>query len=189
MLTLEKVDFLSRLGPTIHLGGFQWTRQWRRPLIKIHKHPRVRKATGQYYHTAEYRSSFIRLLRNMLGIGHTQFTHPDLIQSRIRKDERDVVSLMDMLQNNWTNPFTNSQLISLSSGMLAPSDVAQDLLHAKDFGESAYKMFREERLETDPPTKKFHDPLKKQNLKIFRSFEDQVNIPNWSKTGDCESRS
>jgi len=28
-------------------------------------------------------------------------------------------------------------------------------------------MFSEERLETDPPTKKFHDPLKKQNLKTF----------------------
>jgi len=124
-------------------------------------------AIGRYYHTAEYRSSFLRLLRNMLGIGHTQFTHPDLSQSRIWKDERDVISLMDMLQNNWTNPFTNSQLISLFSDMMAPSDVARDLLHAKEFVESAYKMFREERLETDPPTKKFHDLLKKQNLKTF----------------------
>ena len=59
-------------------------------------------AIGLYYQTAEsaQRSSFLGLLKDTLGIGHTQFTHPDLSQSRIRKDERDVVSLMDVIQNN-----------------------------------------------------------------------------------------
>ena len=74
---------------------------------------------------------------DMLGIGHSQFTHPDLNQPRIWKDGRSVVSLMDKLQNNRANPFPNSLLVSLCTGVLAPSDVAREVSHAKEIGESA----------------------------------------------------
>jgi len=57
-------------------------------------------AVHRYYQTAEYRSSYLRQLRETLGFGKRQFTHPDLRQTRIRRDESDVTSLMDMLQSN-----------------------------------------------------------------------------------------
>ena len=45
-------------------------------------------AVHRYYQTAEYRSSYLRQLRETLGLGRRQFTHPDLRQSRVRRDER-----------------------------------------------------------------------------------------------------
>ena len=118
-------------------------------------------AISRYYHTAEYRSSYLRLLKEMLGIGCVSFHHPDLSHSRIQRDEKDVKSLMNLLQHSWTNPFTKSDLVSLSTAVVAPPDVAKNIMQAKDIGETVYRTFREERLEADQPTKKFHDLLKK----------------------------
>ncbi|KAG1653081.1 hypothetical protein GQR58_025799 [Nymphon striatum] len=61
----------------------------------------------------------------MLGIGHVPFTHPDLTQFRIRRDERDVVPLMYLLRNNWT--FTNLDLISLSTDVMAPTGLRRKI--------------------------------------------------------------
>jgi hypothetical protein len=44
-------------------------------------------------------------------------------------------------------------------------------MQARDSGSAAYKLFREERLESDPPLKKFFDPLEKQNLKTFSDLK------------------
>ena len=49
---------------------------------------------------------------------------------------------MDMLQTNWTNPFTNLDLGQYFMG----ANIAKDLLQAKDIGLAAYTSFREERL-------------------------------------------
>ena len=40
-------------------------------------------------------------------------------------------------------------------------------MHTK--GETDYATFKRERLESDEPTKKFHDPMKKASLKTFGS--------------------
>jgi len=40
-------------------------------------------AVHRYYQTAEYRNSYLRQLRESLGLGRRQFTHPDLRQSRV----------------------------------------------------------------------------------------------------------
>ena len=130
-------------------------------------------AISRYYHTAEYRSSYLRLLKEMLGIGCVSFHHPDLSHSRIQRDEKDVKSLMNLLQHSWTNPFTKSDLVSLSTAVVAPPDVAKNIMQAKDIGETVYRTFREERLEADQPTKKFHDLLKKQKLKTFSDVKVQ----------------
>ena len=48
---------------------------------------------------------------------------------------------MDMLQSNWTNPFTNLDL-----GQYFIGAVTKDLLQAKDIGLATYTSFHEERL-------------------------------------------
>lgn len=131
-------------------------------------------AVSRYYLTAEYRSSFLHMLRDAVGTSKSSsLCHPDLSNSRIKKDEHDIKSLIDMLENNWINPFstTNSDLMSISTGMAAPENIRNDLLKAKDYGRKAYMEFREERLETDPPKTKFHDRLKKLNLKTFTNLK------------------
>lgn len=126
-------------------------------------------AVSRYYLTAEYRSNYLRQLRDMTGLGGTQFNHADLQYSRIQKDEKDIKSLVDLMENSWINPLSPDQtdLVSLSTGTLAPSDITNDLLNARQFGEEAYHNFKTNRLEKDPPTVKFHDKLTKLNLKTF----------------------
>ena len=99
----------------------------------------------KYYLNAEYRSSYLGLLRDALG-SNTSFGHPDLTVSRKKRDENDVTSLVDMLHGNWTNPFcVPSELTSLSTGILAPDSIASDLLSAKDKGTLAFRKFCNQR--------------------------------------------
>ena len=130
-------------------------------------------AVSRYYLTAEYRSSFLHLLRDAVGTSKsTKFHHPDLSISRIKRDERDVISLMELLESSWVNPFSESEdLLSIPTGIAPPDNIARDLLQAHDIGGKAYIEFREERLEADPPKKRFHDPLRKKDLKTFSDMK------------------
>ena len=58
------------------------------------------------------------------------------------------------------------ELVSLSTGTVAPTDVLKDVLGAHKVEEEAYQMFKKKRLEV-PPTMKFHDKITKQNLKTI----------------------
>ncbi|KAG1659185.1 hypothetical protein GQR58_022660 [Nymphon striatum] len=129
-------------------------------------------AISRYYLTAEYRSAFLRQLRDMLNMKQSTLGHKDLQMTRIIKDEADVQALLTMLESNWINPFDeNSQeLVSISSGKLATPDITEDLLHAHESGKKAYDAFKTKRLEQEPPAKKFHDPMKKLNLKTFSNL-------------------
>ena len=106
-------------------------------------------AVSRYYLTSEFRITFLRQLREMVHIGASDVNHADLQQPRIIKDERDVKSLQDLVENNWINPFTgeHDNLLSLSTGKVATADVEKDLLGALETGQLEYKKFREESLE------------------------------------------
>ena len=68
----------------------------------------------------------------MLHLNDTELSHPDLHSISISRDEADVNALQDILESNWINPFSSDQqdLVCLSTGKLAPSDVERDLLCA-----------------------------------------------------------
>ena len=84
--------------------------------------------------------------------------HKDLKEPSKRKDEADVQLMIEILENGWTNPFgNNSELLSLLTGAAASQEVTRDLLSAKAQGESDYKTFSKNRLETKPPDEKFHE--------------------------------
>jgi len=79
--------------------------------------------------------------------------------------EKDVQSLVEVLQSSWVHPFSeNSDLCSLSTGKNVPEDVKRDLLRAKGVGESAAKNFVDERLSKGSG---FYDTIPKQKLKTF----------------------
>ncbi|KAL8606341.1 hypothetical protein ACOMHN_050821 [Nucella lapillus] len=124
-------------------------------------------AVSRYYLTAEYRSDFLTRLRNMIHLSKHGFDHPELQNSRIKKDEQAVMSVVETL-TSWVNPFeANVDLISISTGATAPNDVAEESREAHAKGEHAYATFKTERLESNPPTKKFHAPMKKSQIKTF----------------------
>ena len=88
-------------------------------------------------------------------------------------------TLLHLLKTNWTNPFDYSEeLVSLSTGTTASPDISDDLLGAYTEGEKAYTEFKK-RIESGPSQEsqekcpKFHDKLKRWNLKTFSSINKQ----------------
>ena len=125
-----------------------------------------------YYLIAEYWAVYLRTLNDMIGQCSSKLHHPDLQGPRIRKDEADIKSLIDMMENNWLNTLSpdESYLVSLSTGTVAPPAMVNDLLRAFEVGEEAYQTFKLTILDDDPPSVKFHDKMTKQRLKTFSTI-------------------
>ena len=114
----------------------------------------------------------------MLHINSSYSKHNDSQRSRITRDETDVKNIISLLQDTWLNPFNPDlqDLVCLSTGKVASSEVEDDLLRTKEVGEEAYKAFREQRLECDPPNVKFHDILKKAKLKTLTDLNKKIKV-------------
>ena len=76
----------------------------------------------------------------------------------------------------WLNPLSQDHLdvVSLSAATVAPPDVVADLLGAHRIGE-AYQAFKQERLEANPATTKFHDKMTKKKLKTFSDIRKKTH--------------
>ena len=87
------------------------------------------------------------------------------------------------METEWINPCSGdpTELISLSTGTVAPSDVATDLLTANARGEIAYKNLQDERIGFRK--KPLNDPLPKQKLKTF----SDINKPRVAKSTHKET--
>ena len=130
------------------------------------KHDAVQK----YYTNAEYRSIFLRQLREMVGLGGSKLNHPDLQPTRIIKDEADVQALVSLMDNSWINPFLEDQdnLVNLATAAMATTDIANDLVNSSKIGEAAYQEFKINRLEKDEDSRSdFFATMRKQKLKTF----------------------
>ena len=106
--------------------------------------------------------SYVDMVEIVLGL-----QHPDLQQSRILKDEADVQSLVNLMEDSWINPFRSDQdsLVSLATAAMPPMEIAHDLMNASKVGEEAFEAFRTRRLENN--TVDFFATMKKQKLKTF----------------------
>ena len=95
----------------------------------------------------------------------------------ISKDEADIKSLIDMMENNWLNKLypDESVVVSMSNGTVAPPTMVKDLLRAFEVGEEAYKTFKLTMLDDDPPSVKFRDNMTKQRLKTFSTISTKTS--------------
>jgi hypothetical protein len=96
-------------------------------------------------------------------------THKELRPSHITKSEEDTCKIIQPI-SNFINPFdvkNKDALYCLSLGAPAANDVEQDLLQADKIGKKAHITFVQERLVEK--TKSFNAPIKKQNLKPFKT--------------------
>ena len=122
-------------------------------------------AVSHYYLTAEHRAGALRQLRQEISVHGSVITkHTDLGKTRIKRDESDVASMVDLLENNC--PFGNdpSDLMSIATGTVASPDVSTDLLAAREKGEHAYKEFEQQLMQQGDC---LNDPIKKTTLKTF----------------------
>ena len=111
-------------------------------------------------------------MKDMLDLNKSSFQHTDLQSTRIARDEKDVKSLVAMLQTHWLTPFSIEQrdLVRLSTGTVATPKIQQDLINANAVGEKAYATFRVERLESQPLKTKLHDTISKAKLQSCKSL-------------------
>ena len=70
------------------------------------------------------------------------------------------------MENTWINPLSHdeTELVNLSTGILALPDVASDLLKAHQVGEEAFQTLRKDCLEKEPPKVKFHEKTKPKDF-------------------------
>lgn len=109
-------------------------------------------AVSKYYLTAEYGTKFLRNLRNVINKTDSKLTHPDKQPIRVQKDQADVDSLVNQMENKWLNPFGSdeNELVCLSTGNIAPPEVIRNLFQAHDIGEEGYQTFKRTRPEEAP---------------------------------------
>lgn len=99
-------------------------------------------------------------------------THKSNRKSEIRRSDKDVSNLVHTF-SQFLNPFkipehNNNVLLCLSSGKPASGVVTNDLLKYVEVGKKAVQDFVKNRLVEK--TIKFHDTLKKQNLRTFKTM-------------------
>ena len=128
----------------------------------------------KYYVNAEYRSICLRQLTGIIDQQSSRLSHHDLQPTRIKKDESDVQIVIDLLENSWTNPFseTPGDLARLATGRVAPNDVTRDLLDVHQIGNATYKKFQSERIKAN--LHQFHDGLSKLKLKTRVSITQML---------------
>lgn len=64
-------------------------------------------ALQRYYMTAEFRAMLLREMHEMVSYAQGNNSHADLQKSRIKKDEKDVQEMTDLLLKSWLNPFSD----------------------------------------------------------------------------------
>jgi len=139
--------------------------------------------------SSEYRSIYLRQLRDMIGQGISHLDHPDLRLPRIQKDEANIESLIDLMESSWLNPRSPEyvEFVSLSTATVAPPEIANDLLTAHTVGEKAYQEFKISRLGSNPPTEKFHDNMTIKNLKTFTHIKKKPRKQEQAKQVDLKA--
>ena len=128
---------------------------------------------ARHYLTSEYRSQYLRQLREMIRSQYSKFSHHDLHCARIKQDEADVQKITDLLEDCWVNPFnpTDTELVKISSGTVAPDPIKQDLLGALSGGEEAYSLFKTKCIHSEKSGEHFFDKMTKMKLKTFTEIK------------------
>ena len=104
----------------------------------------------------------------------------DLDMTRRKKDESDVLKVMELLKS-LGDPFdvNMAELINISSGVVASDDVRDDLLNVKEVGDQNATNFMENRLICEEPD--IFSPIKQNKSKTFKSMSKI--IPSLNRNG------
>lgn len=116
------------------------------------------------------RAAIMRQVQEMAGKGQRSFFRKDLTESRKRRDESDVESIIDTI-SSLTNPFeeaTSIDILHLASGVLPSSDVTRDLLATEEKGDASFVQYCQERLEKED--KAITDTIPRSTLKTFSNM-------------------
>ena len=102
----------------------------------------------------------ITVFHQHLDYKSSKYQHKDLAPSSICKDENDVSGLTNVFLETFINPFSDSPIMSISTGIQTAENVTKDLLSAQQLGKTAMVQFIKERLAVGS-SKSMFDPIKK----------------------------
>ena len=79
----------------------------------------------------------------------SHISHQDLHMPIITRSETEVESSVKIMEDDWANPFDSNEneFVGISTGTLAPQDVARDIHDAHKIGMAAYEEIKRDRLE------------------------------------------
>ena len=111
----------------------------------------------------------ITVFHQHLDYKSSKYQHKDLAPSSICKDENDVSGLTNVFLETFINPFSDSPIMSISTGIQTAENVTKDLLSAQQLGKTAMVQFIKERLAVGS-SKSIFDQIKKSKLGTFKSI-------------------
>ena len=80
---------------------------------------------------ASHRVELRKCLYPYLNYSPAHYPHKDLNPSRVLQDEWDNQAIVDVTQTLFVSPFSISELVCISNGMIATKEVKDDLLSAE----------------------------------------------------------
>ena len=128
-------------------------------------------ATQRWVLNASRKGSYRKLLREHLAIN----VHKKLAPSRIKTDIEAVDRVINLCENVFKNPWDESELISLSTGLEAIADIKDSLFKAKEVGLKGSQEFIDTRGSANPELD-FFDPLPKSKMKTFKDLKKVVKV-------------
>ena len=134
---------------------------------------------------AAHRAQARSIMQNFLSC-RKKATHGDLLPSRIQRDQSDVQTVQDTITSLFVYPFSESQLVVLSSGIVATEKIESDLLEAETKGEKQMKNFIEKHLVAQ--TIDFYEPITQLSLGTFSSLK-KVKVKTYNKVTQYSAQS
>ena len=113
-----------------------------------------------------HRAALRRCLHEHTNYKKASFEHSDLTASRIKKDRKDVANIISLLNDTFIDPFSKSDLVSISSGISIPPEFVDEIMSAKMIGTGLMEQFIRERLVEESNISLF-DKIKKRNIFSF----------------------
>ncbi|KAL2081649.1 hypothetical protein ACEWY4_023502 [Coilia grayii] len=139
---------------------------------------RNESARNRWSITYNERASLAQDTRSLFCLTHDgeddEDTHKDCLPSRLRRDNVDVIQLVDQFQRyNVFGEETMHELVSLTTGDVASEEILKDLTNAAESGKQIVIELVKKRLST--MTIDFHSSLTKRNPKTFSHLYSEGN--------------
>ena len=127
-------------------------------------------------------------LLNLTDMNNPGSIYKPLRPSQILKSEKFVSNIINVLKEEYVNPFDSNLckelLVNLSSGIAVAEDVAEEITSTDSSGKDDYQTSCKDRLESKKVN--FHDPISRKKLTLFSSTGQTVLVEKDKKLKSAE---
>ena len=125
-----------------------------------------------------------KILENLCGLDKEGESYKPTRPSQIRRSEKLVESVIEVLTEDYINPFQadveKDKIVCLSSGVPVSQEIADSLLSLENNGKNQYKDFVNKRILTKEIA--IHNPIKRNPIKNFNTSRRKTVLKGGKKT-------